>query len=479
MRFDLAFVLRATGATACRLEAGTLRQGALSPADLIRPVSEVTIDSRSVAPDSLFVALPGERVDGHDFVPQALTAGALACLVTRLPEAVTLPDPRYLLDVPDTLTALQRLASCRRQESDAEVVGITGSIGKTTTKEILSAILATEFPVLKSDANLNTEIGLPLMLLRLRPEHRVAVLEMGMYVPGDIGLLARVARPRIGVVTNVAPIHLERAGSIERIARGKSELVTELPADGLAVLNGDNVWTRAMASTSGLARSVLFGLSDDCEYRALEVRARGLEGVSFTLEAEGRRLLMRTSVPGTHTVSAYLAAIAVARELGMSWGQISDAVEAVRLDTRQRIIKKDDVVIIDDSYNAAPMSVNAALELLRESPGSKIAVLGDMLELGPEEEAAHRAVGQRAAGIADWLVARGPRSNWIADEAARRGMLPERVRHVPDNASAVAVVGEIVREPSAQGWAILVKGSRGMRMEEVVSSLESREWQKR
>jgi UDP-N-acetylmuramoyl-tripeptide--D-alanyl-D-alanine ligase len=219
-------------------------------------------------------------------------------------------------------------------------------------------------------------------------------------------------------------------------------------------------------------------LGEDCDYRAREVTAHGLEGVSFTLDAEDRTMRLRTSIPGTHTVGAFLASIAVARELGMSWERIEEAIESARLDVRQRIISRDGMVIIDDSYNAAPMSVNAALEVLRESPGRKIAVLGDMLELGPEEEAAHRAVGERAAGIADWLVARGPRSSWIADEAARHGMPPGRVHHVPDNEAAVAVVREIVRAPSAQGWSILVKGSRGMRMEEVVSSLESREWQR-
>jgi UDP-N-acetylmuramoyl-tripeptide--D-alanyl-D-alanine ligase len=297
-----------------------------------------------------------------------------------------------------------------------------------------------------------------------------------MYVPGDIGLLASIAQPRIGIVTNVAPIHLERVGSIERIAHAKSELVAALPPDGLAILNGDNPWTRAMATVSGISRSLLVGLAEDCEYRAVDVRGHGLDGVSFVLRAEGQETPIRTRVPGVHTVHAFLAAAAVARALGMSWDELRAAAEMVNLDARQRILRgADGMLIIDDSYNAAPMSVSAALELLRESPGTRIAVLGDMLELGPEEEASHREVGERAALVADWLVARGERSVWIADEAERRGMPPERVRRVPDNEAAVAAVREILAgwaNGTATGeWSVLVKGSRGMRMEEVVNGL--------
>jgi UDP-N-acetylmuramoyl-tripeptide--D-alanyl-D-alanine ligase len=473
MNLDVATVLRATGARVFRVHNGSAVEGDLLPIDLAARFSSVSTDSRAADVDSLFVALAGEHVDGHDFVPAGLAAGALGCLVSRLPDVTdqTLPGTRYLFLTGDPLLALQRIATTWRLGHRAEVVGITGSVGKTTAKEIVAGVLGNARRVLKSEGNLNTEIGMPLMLLGLTDQHDVAVLEMGMYVPGDIALLAGIAAPRIGIVTNVAPIHLERAGSIERIARAKSELVAALPADGVAILNADDPWTRAMAESSGIARSVLVGTSADSDFRATNIQLRGLEGTVFDIEAEGRRVPMETRVAGQHTVLAFLAAAATARELGLSWDEIQEGSARVRLDVRQRILRRDSMLIIDDSYNAAPMSVAAALDLLRESPGTKIAVLGDMLELGADEEQAHRGVGERAASVADWLVARGPRSAWTAEAAAQRGLPGSRVRHVDDNEQALEAIREIMGSGGRQ-WAILVKGSRGMRMEEVVNGLQ-------
>jgi UDP-N-acetylmuramoyl-tripeptide--D-alanyl-D-alanine ligase len=474
--FTLATVLAATGAHAVRLAPADSPGGSngyLDVADLEASFSGVAIDSRRVAEGSLFVALPGERTDGHDHVGEALIRGARGALVSRLPSG--LPDAdgnRYLLQVEDPLRALQQLAADWRSGHRARVIGITGSIGKTTTKEIVAQVLSVNGPVLKSAANLNTEIGLPLTLMDLRPEHWVAVLEMGMYAPGDIALLASIARPDIGIVTNVAPIHLERMGSIERIARAKSELVAGLDANGLAVLNGDDPWTRAMAHTSGTAPALLVGRAEDCHYRAFDLESHGLQGMTFIVNAEGQRVRFHTSIPGAHLVHALLSAIAAGRRLGLSWPALQEAIAAARLDERQRIIRGEQAMIIDDSYNAAPMSVRAALGLLRDAPGTKIAVLGDMLELGPLEEEAHREVGQCAAAVADWLVARGQRSDWIADEAARSGMPAGRVRRAADNAEAAQIVREIMGSPMGEApFAILVKGSRGMRMEEVVTDL--------
>lgn len=473
MNLDLATVVGATGAHVFRSGPnGELIRDHVSPADLERTFSGVSVDSRAISSEMLFIALRGERVDAHDFVIPALQAGAGAALVARLPaEPFSLQPRQYLLLVPDPLIALGDLAQAWRRGHQAEVIGITGSIGKTTTKEIVGAVLATRMPVLKSEANLNTEIGLPLQLLQLTSQHRAAVLEMGMYAPGDIALLARIAEPGIGIVTTVAPIHLERLGSIERIARTKSELVASLPADGLAVLNADNPWTRAMAVTSGVARSVLVGLSDDSDYRAVQVVTNGIDGVTFTLQAEGKHMPIETRVPGAHTVPAFLCAIAVAREMGMEWVEIQQATAAAKLDVRQRIIRGNDgTTLIDDSYNAAPMSVHAALELLAASPGTKIAVLGDMLELGQGEEESHRQVGIRAAEVADWLVVRGPRSAWIAEEAEHHGLAPERVIAATSNAAAADAVRDIMT-PAGGQWAVLVKGSRGMAMEEIVQAL--------
>lgn len=501
---DVATLLHATAARPVRLVgAGRPASEGLVAADLQQPFGGVSIDSRSMPPAGLFIALPGQRADGHDYVDDALAAGALGCLVSRVPDTHALqsaieagqatersadrrPTSCYLFVVPDPLEALHRLASSWRARHRAEIVGITGSIGKTTTKEILASVLSQQMTVLKSEANYNTEIGLPLVLLRLAPQHDAAVLEMGMYAAGDIALLAKIARPRIGVVTNVAPIHLERMGTIERIARAKSELVAALPPEGQAILNGDDPWTRAMAQAAGVAPVLLVGQGPGCDYRATEIVSHGLDGTSFLLEAEGRRTSFRTHVPGRHTVNAFLAAIAVARSLQMEWDAIQEAVERTRLSARQRILQVGEPaggIIIDDSYNASPLSMGAALELLRSSPGIRIAVLADMLELGPFEEEAHRQVGNRAADAADWLVVRGPRSAWIAEEAEKHGMAADRVLRTGTNEDAVRTVRAITRNsprtPTMQqarseetiGWTVLVKGSRGMRMEEVVQGL--------
>jgi UDP-N-acetylmuramoyl-tripeptide--D-alanyl-D-alanine ligase len=290
-------------------------------------------------------------------------------------------------------------------------------------------------------------------------------------------------------------------GTIERIARAKSELVAALPPNGLAVLNGDDPWTTAMAETSGIARFVLVGRGESCDYRAEEIKAHGLEGTSFRIVAEGRRISLRTRVPGVHTVPAFLAAIAVARELGMNWADIEQAAGHVTLEARQRVVGWRDpafgssVLLIDDSYNASPLSMNAALDLLQAAPGTKIAVLGDMLELGPDEEAAHRDIGRRAAQVVDWLVIRGPRAEWLADAALAAGLAETRLYRAASNGEAAQRVREIMASAVPVGaahdartiqrigtpgrpeavWSVLVKGSRGIRMEEVVRALRGKE----
>jgi UDP-N-acetylmuramoyl-tripeptide--D-alanyl-D-alanine ligase len=491
MTLDVAAVLNGTVATVLTVESdGSLTRRALQVTDLQHEFAGVHVDSRAVRRTDLFVALPGTRTDGHQFVAAAFAAGARGAIVSRVPEGTTplapcegteRPRARFLFVVPDTTAALQRVAQYWRRRHSARVVGVTGSIGKTTTKEVLSGVLATKWPVLKNAANLNTEIGLPLTLLGLRAEHRVAVLEMGMYDQGDIALLAKIAEPEVGMVTTVAPVHLERMGSIEAIAREKSRLIAALPVDGLAVLNADDPWTRAMAQASGTAPAVLVGVHPDADYRACNVEPRGLDGSSFTLCADGRQLQIRTCVPGTHTVHAFLGAAAVARSLDMSWAEVKDALETIRIDIRQRILRRGDhVLIIDDSYNAAPMSMHASLALLASSPGTRVAVLGDMLELGPLEEQAHRDVGERAARVADWLVVRGARSEWLAESAQAHGLPPERVVRAASNSEAVAAIETIIRGSAgsrqpATDWAILVKGSRGMELEEVVAGLRGEE----
>lgn len=489
MTLDVASVLNGTGAVVMVVESnGHVSTRGLQVSELQMELGTLRIDSRELAAGELFLALPGSRADGHDYVQTAFLAGARGAIVSRVPAgdpalppvaATDEPRSRFLFLVPEPLTALHDLARYWRRRHAARIVGVTGSIGKTTTKEVVSGVLQTQWPVLKNEANLNSEIGLPLTLLGLSSEHRAAVLEMGMYVKGDIGLLAAIAEPQLGIVTAVAPVHLERMGSIEAIAREKSRLIASLPADGLAVLNADDPWTRAMAVSSGTASSTLVGLHPDADYRAVDVEPRGLDGTSFTLLAEGRRCKIRAQIPGTHTIPALLAAAAVGRSFDMSWADLQDALETVRIDVRQRILRRGDhVLIIDDSYNAAPMSMHASLALLHASPGTKIAVLGDMLELGQLEEQAHRDVGERAAETADWLVARGPRSRWMAEAALLAGMPRDRVLCAATNSDALLTIERIMREAAIPGgrepidWAILVKGSRGMEMEEIVAGLQ-------
>jgi UDP-N-acetylmuramoyl-tripeptide--D-alanyl-D-alanine ligase len=495
MSLDVAAALSGTGGRVLVVSPdGSRSEQALLPSDLVRAFRSVSIDSRTVGQDDLFVALAGESVDGHEFVSEALNAGARGAIVSRVPdlELENGSGPFYFFVVPDVLAALQSLARYWRRGQAACVIGITGSIGKTTTKDIVAGVLATKWPILASEANLNTEIGLPLMLLRLGSTQRAAVLEMGMYVSGDIKLLAEIAEPDIGVVTTVAPVHLERMKSVEAIAREKSRLIQALPADGLAVLNADDPWTLAMARTSGIAEPVLVGLSPEADYRAVDVEPGGLEGVSFVIRAESRQLPVTSRIPGAHTVNALLTAAAIGRSLGMDWHEIVTALEQVRLESRQRLLRvRPDMLVIDDSYNASPLSMLAALELLGSAKGKKVAILGDMLELGEIEEEAHREIGERVAGVADWLMVRGEKSAWTAEQASRQGFPTERILTPETNLQAIAMVRDIAqRNPDPTGsahtmrrqasdcdqWAILVKGSRGMRMEEIVQGLREMPW---
>jgi UDP-N-acetylmuramoyl-tripeptide--D-alanyl-D-alanine ligase len=498
MTLDVATVLNGTGARVLRCRGDHQSEGAMTLTDLAREFNGVTIDSRSVEEGNLFVAIPGSRVDGHDFVGAAFAAGARGAIVSHVTEfELRDGDVCYLFVVPEPVAALQRLATAWRDCQTAHVVGITGSVGKTTVKDLVAAVLGTCWPVLKSEANLNTEIGLPLMMLRLRSRHRVGVFEMGLHERGDIELLAGLAHAQTAIVTNVYPIHLERMGSIEAIAREKSTLVQALPASGLAILNADDPWTRAMASTSTIARVALCGRSADAAYRADDVESHGLDGMSFTLHAEGTDHRVRARVPGEHAVHALMYAAATARELEMPWPEVIDALESVQLESRQRLIQlAPGLQLIDDRYNASPPSMRAALHLLGSTRGNRIAVLGDMLELGPTEDADHREIGAIVPAAADWLVVRGTRARLIADGAEAAGMAASRIIRTDDNPEAASAVIGIVRDAvpvprsaprirrpttgralSDAPTTILVKGSRGMRMEDVVASLREEPWE--
>ncbi len=468
------------------------------PADLVGDeavtFSGVAIDSRSALPGSLFVALSGEHQDGHAFIETALKQGCRGALARG--EAVS-PSRRQALAaavyewdgahwlrsgaantqpilvlVPDPLDALQRLAACWRSRFDPVVIGITGSIGKSSTKELLGTVLARKKVVLKSEKSYNNEIGLPLTLLNLGPQHQVVILEMGTYGPGEITGLVKIARPQIGVVTNVSHSHLERMRTLEAIAQAKSELPSGLPPDGLAVLNGDEPLIRAMAAQTR-AKVVTYGQSEGCDWQILEVESAGLAGISFRFRGGGEERTLRCALPGRHSAYNAMATVAVARTLDLSWEEI----QAGLLDPagRLRLVPVPGIggsTLLDDSYNASPVSARAALDLLAELPAQhKVAVLGDMLELGSFEEEGHRLVGERAAQVVDELVVLGKRARWIGEAALAAGMPKVQVCFVATREEAI----DLLHDRLGRGDLVLIKGSRAMEMERIVAGLRQEE----
>lgn len=431
------------------------------------------VDSRHVTPDCLFVALRGERVDGHDFLAEAARGGATVALVAR---PVNLPSDVAAVaqvQVADPLLALQELAAWWRSRSAVRVVGITGSTGKTIAKEVVSDVLSRALSVLRNEGNLNSESGLPMTLLRLQPEHQVAVLEMSMYTVGEIARLAEIARPDVGVVLAVHPTHLQRAGSIERIALAKSELPRALPRGGLAVLNDDDVRVAAMRDVTP-AEVQTFGLTASADVWADEIESRGLHGTEFSLHAPWGTRRMHSAMPGRHLVPHALAAAIVAHRFEVSLDEVAAALEAgSHAEHRMAIVQAaSGATLVDDTYNASPISVSAALDFLAETPlpdgRRRLAVLGDMLELGPDEERLHREIGAQAAKVLDGLVTVGERGRWIAEAARDAGL--RRIGQAEDTEEAVEVA-ERVLAPQ-RGDLLLAKASRGIGLDRLVERLQ-------
>lgn len=425
--------------------------------------SGVAIDSRQVQPGDLFIALPGEHRHGREFIPDAISRGAAGVIAEKQPR--DLPHDVCFFQVDNTLAALQRLAAYWRGKYRVKVVGITGSVGKTTCKELTAAVLSSGYQVLKSEANLNTEIGLPLTLLQLRPEHEQVVLEMGMYGLGDIRLLCQMARPQIGVVTNVGPVHLERLGTLEAIAQAKAELVESLPVDGWAVLNGDDPLVAAMAERTS-ARVALFGESPQCSVRGTVLSTSGLEGISFRLTCDDESVDVSAPLPGRHNLYNALAAATVGLADGLSLQEVAAALAAADVLLRLRVLSgPQGSTILDDTYNASPASMLAALDLLAELPGRHLALLGDMLELGTFEEEGHILVGERAAQTTDILYTVGERGRIIGEAAQAAGH--QDVRFLASKEAAAAAIHETLSE----GTHLLVKASRAMALETVIEEL--------
>ena len=447
-------------------------------------LTDAQIDSRQIDHGSLFIALQGERVDGHDFLQQAFDRGALAAIVDKdPPEGLSVLDLRrspsdeeltnlrfpVCLRVGNSLEAMQKAAALWRSMLDLRVVGITGSVGKSTTKEMVASVLARRYRTLRSPGNLNNEIGLPLTLLRLRKSHQRAVLEMGFYVPGEIAVLCKWARPQIGVITNISQVHLERAGSMDAILNGKSELVECLPAapDGVAVLNHDEPLVRRMAERTQ-AEVFYYGLTSEADLWADEIEGLGLSGVRFVMRYQGDSVHVRVPLLGRHSVHTALRASAVGLVDGLTWEEIVAGLQGGQSQLRLFAVPgPGGSLLLDDTYNAAPTSMIAALNLLAELEGRRIAVLGDMLELGEFEERGHRMVGVRAAEVVDELVTVGERARWIADEALRAGLDKAAVTQKSDITQAT----EFLRERIGNGDVVLIKGSRGLHMEDIVAAL--------
>lgn len=439
--------------------------GTPSPAGIRGTVSGISTDSRTIERGDLFIPLRGKNFDGHDFLIQAVRQGATACLS----EEVIAGLPVSVIRVADTLHALGDLAAFVRRGFAGPVAAITGSSGKTTTKEMLAAILALTGPGLRTEGNLNNLVGLPQTLFRLDPSHRWAVLEMGMSTRGEIARLAEIAAPQVGVITNVGPAHLETLHGLEGVARAKGELFAALPVDGTAVINADDRRVSTLPVANGVRR-LSFGLSPAAEVRAERVQTAA-DGISFHLVLPGGSYPVRLAVLGRHQVSNALAAAAAATALAIPGETIVRGLAEFRSGEGRMaaMTLSEGVLLLDDTYNANPLSVKAALAVLDEigGRGRRIAVLGDMLELGPEAAAWHREVGREAACRADYLLVMGDLAGEVAAGAREGGLLPERIHQVSTHGQAV----DLLLRMLLPGDRVLVKGSRGMKMENVCAGL--------
>lgn len=432
-----------------------------------KEVSCVVIDSRKIEKDGLFVAIRGARVDGHTFIPQVMEKGAL-CAVSEQDLGDT-PYP-YIL-VSSCEQALKDIAEHYRRALDIKVVGISGSVGKTSTKEMIASVLGQKYRVLKTAGNFNNEIGLPLTVFNLREEHEIAVLEMGISHFGEMTRLAKVARPDICVITNIGVAHIESLGSRDGILKAKTEMFAYMNSGGTIILNGDDDKLRGFTPENGV-RPVLFGLDESCAFRAENIVSRGLKGTDAEFVTPASRFRAHISIPGSHMVHNALAGIAVGYALGMTDEQIAAGIEAnVPIAGRNNLIEGSRYTVIDDCYNANPASMKASLDVLACADTRTAAILGDMFELGEKEKEMHYNTGVHAAqaGI-DTVICIGALAEEIARgarETAEKEHLGTDVRHYADKAAFFADMENVLKEKDT----ILVKASHGMEFPEIVERL--------
>jgi UDP-N-acetylmuramoyl-tripeptide--D-alanyl-D-alanine ligase len=427
-----------------------------------------SIDSRTVSPGELFFAVKGERLDGHDFVGAALEQGAISAVV-RKDQLHRFPGNIKLLPVDDTLIALQTLATAVRKLWGKLLIGVTGSAGKTTTKEAVAHVLASKFRVLKSEGNFNNHFGLPLMLLKLEPEHDLAVIEMGMSHAGEIRALAKIAHPDIGVVTNVAPVHLEFFDSLAGIARAKYELIESLPSNGTAVLNADDEYV-SQFGRDFTGRVIKYGTTIGADVSAENVQSRGAEGSELDVVVAGTRQHARLPLVGGHNVLNALAAVSVAIACSMKVPEAVAALSTLKpADKRGQVLQLGNITVINDCYNSNPMALRAMVDALSAMKAARrIVVAGEMLELGPAGEALHRESGSHMGEKKiDVLIGVRGLAHALVAGAKQAGTRAEFVA-TPEEA------GEWLARETRDGDVVLLKASRGVKLERALETWQAK-----
>lgn len=434
-----------------------------SEADKCREVSDITTDSRQAKEGSLFVAIVGERVDAHRFIPNVYEQGALCVLCEKAPEE---PKGAYIL-VESSLQAVKGIAEFYRQQLDIRVVGITGSVGKTSTKEIIASVLSEKYRVLKTLGNFNNELGLPLTIFRLREEDEVAVLEMGINHFGEMHRLSKVARPDICVITNIGQCHLEFLGDRDGILRAKSEIFDFIATDGKIILNGDDDKLAAVQSVKGIEPR-FFGIESDREIRAEQIESLGLKGVKCRIYVGEDSFAVTIPIPGYHMVLNALAATAVGISMDMTFEEIRRGIEKLEtLSGRFHIIEENGITVIDDCYNANPVSMKASLGVLNDALGRKVAILGDMGELGEDEKELHEEVGSFAGKLdIQVCVCVGNLCSYLADAAEKENPDME-IHRIASLEEALERLPALIQT----GDNILVKASHFMHFEKIVDAL--------
>lgn len=449
--------------------------GKLHPAnaDLEKCAAGVVIDSKKAEKDYIFIATKGERVDGHSFIPQVMEKGALAVVCEREPEDESVP---YIL-VEDSFQALKDIAEYYRKQLSVRVVGITGSVGKTSTKEFIAGVLSQKYRVLKTEGNFNNEVGLPLTVLQIRQEHEVAVLEMGISHFGEMHRLSKIARPDVCVMTNIGQCHLEFLGTREGILKAKSEIFDFADKDAAVFVNGDDDMLVTVPVHNGKA-PIHFGMSEKNDAYVTDIENRGLFGSEAKIHLKGMEegteecFAVSIPLPGEHMVYNALAAASVAKYMGLTIEQIQTGISAVKpVGGRSNIIRADKYTLIDDCYNANPVSMEAAIDLLNMALTRKVAVLGDMFELGENSDALHERIGKYAVehGV-DMLLCVGENSRFMYEAALKKKEelgAETKLYYFAEQGQLEEVLENLLEEKDT----ILIKASHSMEFENVVKKL--------